>query len=69
AVLALMVALTLLRALALDPPVRSLAVAVLALLVVRSALESGLFDASPAYVPFLAFAMAPPARRSVREPS
>lgn len=69
AVLALMVVLTMLRALALDRPLRSLAVAVLALLVARSALESGLFDASPAYVPFLAFAMAPPARRPAREPS
>lgn len=57
AVLALMVVVTLARALRLDPPLRSLAVAVLALLVVRSVLESGLFDASPAYVAFLCFAL------------
>ncbi|HEY0950171.1 O-antigen ligase family protein [Nocardioides sp.] len=74
AVLALMVVLTLGRALTAAPPLRSLTVAVLALLVVRSALESGLFDASPAYVPFLCFALAVPSGRRAstvptREPS
>ena len=58
AVLAVMVVVTLARALMLDAPLRSLVFAVLTLLVVRSVLESGLFDASPAYVPFLCFALA-----------
>lgn len=64
-VLAATVVITLGRALRLDPPLRSLAVAVLTLLVVRSVLESGLFDASPAYVPFLCFALGvgPPSAR------
>ena len=60
AVLATMVVLTLCRALLLAPPQRSLVFAVLTLLVVRSVLESGLFDASPAYVPFLCFALSVP---------
>ena len=55
--LALMVVLTLGRALSTPPPARSLAVAVLVLLVITSFLESGLFDASSAFVIFLCFAL------------
>lgn len=68
--LALMTLLTLVRALALRPPYRSLAFTVLLMLVLRSALESGLFDATAAFVPFLCFALCPerPAPQPVQQP-
>jgi hypothetical protein len=56
--LALMTLVTLGRALALPAPQRSLVFAVLVLLVVRSVLESGLFDASAAFIPFLCLSLA-----------
>jgi hypothetical protein len=57
AVLALMVVLTMGRAASSSPPVRSLSVALLFLLVSLSVLESGLFDASSAFVTFLCVAL------------
>lgn len=65
ATLAVMALLTLARSLALPNPQRSLIFAVLVLLIVRSILESGLFDASAAFIPFLCFSLAiqrPPPR-------
>jgi hypothetical protein len=56
AVLGLLVAVTLLRALALDPPYRSLTVAALLMILVVSFLESGLFDSSVAFIAFFSFA-------------
>jgi hypothetical protein len=58
ATLAVMTLLTLTRSLGLPNPERSLVFAVLVLLVVRSVLESGLFDASAAFIPFLCFSLA-----------
>jgi nucleoside recognition membrane protein YjiH len=58
ATLAVMTVLTLARSLALPNPQRALVFAVLVLLVVRSILESGLFDASAAFIPFLCFSLA-----------
>jgi hypothetical protein len=58
AVLVAMTLLTLTRSLGLPNPQRSLVFAVLVLLVVRSVLESGLFDASAAFIPFLCFSLA-----------
>ena len=54
--LALLVIVTLLRALALPPPYRSLTVGVLLMILIVSGLESGLFDASVAFVAFFSFA-------------
>lgn len=58
AVLVVMTLLTLARSLTLPNPQRALVFAVLVLLVVRSVLESGLFDASAAFIPFLCFSLA-----------
>jgi len=55
-VLGLLVMVTLLRALMLAPPYRSLTVAVLLMLLVVSVLESGLFDTSAAFIAFFSFA-------------
>jgi hypothetical protein len=55
-VLALLVIVTMLRALSLAPPYRSLTVAVLVMTLVVSFLESGLFDASVAFIAFFSFA-------------
>lgn len=57
AALALLVLLTVARAATSAPPTRSLAVAVLVLLLGRSILESGLFDASPSFITFLCVAL------------
>jgi len=54
--LALLVVVTLLRALALAPPYRSLTVAVLLMILIISFLESGLFDSSVAFIAFFGFA-------------
>jgi hypothetical protein len=56
-VLALMVVITMVRAATASPPTRSLSVALLFLLVSLSILESGLFDASPAFLAFLCVAL------------
>jgi hypothetical protein len=55
--LALMTVVTLTRALTLRQPHRSLVFAVLLMMVLRSVLESGLFDATAAFIPFLCFAL------------
>lgn len=55
--LALMAVVTLARALTLRAPDRSLVFAVLLMMVLRSVLESGLFDATAAFIPFLCFAL------------
>lgn len=60
--LALMTLLTLARSLTIPSPQRGLVVAVLVLLVVRSMLESGLFDASAAFLTFLCFSLSVPPR-------
>lgn len=54
-VLGLLVIVTVLRALNLAPPYRSLTVAVLLMLLVVSLLESGLFDTSVAFIAFFSF--------------
>jgi len=56
AVLGLLVVVTLLRALNLAPPYRSLVVAVLLMLLIVSFLESGLFDSAVAFIAFFSFA-------------
>ena len=56
-VLALLVAFAVGRAAISSPPTRSLAVAILVLLLARSLLESGLFDASPSFITFLCVAL------------
>jgi hypothetical protein len=56
-VLALLVLVTLLRALSLRPPYRSLTVAVLLMILIISFLESGLFDSSVAFIAFFSFAL------------
>jgi hypothetical protein len=55
-VLGLLVIVTLLRALSLAPPYRSLTVGVLLMIVIVSFLESGLFDTSVAFIAFFSFA-------------
>jgi hypothetical protein len=55
--LAVMSVVTLVRSLTLPPPHRSLVFSVLLMMILRSALESGLFDASAAFIPFLCFAL------------
>ena len=55
-VLALLVIITLLRALTLEAPYRSLTVGVLLMVLVVSFLESGLFDSSVAFIAFFSFA-------------
>jgi hypothetical protein len=56
-VLALLVLVTMARAATSQPPTRSLAVAILILLVGRSILESGMFDASPSFITFMCVAL------------
>jgi hypothetical protein len=55
-VLAVLVIVTMLRAFVLAPPYRSLTVAVLLMILIVSFLESGLFDASVAFIAFFSFA-------------
>jgi hypothetical protein len=57
ATLALMTVVTLTRDLTLRPPHRALVFAVLLMMTLRSVLESGLFDATAAFIPFLCFAL------------
>lgn len=58
AVLALLVLTTFARAATAAPPMRSLYAALLVLLVARSLLESGVFDATPSGITFLVVALA-----------
>lgn len=60
AVLAIVALVVLVRAITVPGPARSLGVAVIVLLLGRSLLESGLFDASPAFVTLLCFAFVAP---------
>jgi hypothetical protein len=57
AVLALVSAFALGRAVTSSPPARSLSFALLLLLLTRSFLESGLFDASPSFITFMCVAL------------
>lgn len=54
-VLGLLVVVTMLRALSLTPPYRSLTIAVLLMILIVSFLESGLFDSSVAFIAFFSF--------------
>lgn len=58
ALLVLTVLLVAIRTLTVAPPQRSLLTAALVLLVVRSVLESGMFDTSVSFISFFCFAMA-----------